>query len=234
MYNSEYDTNYVSGLTFNKFLAKAFGVMALGVLLTAVVAYFALPFLIQAILRFGSMTIWLVYLAQIGVTFFFGARLFKMSKTTAYVCFFAYCALTGITFSTLPLYYDGGTIALALFMTAVMFACMAIIGLTTKTDFTKMGPYLTVGLLAIMVLTLVNALFLHSSTTALMIDYAVVIIFLIMIAFDMQVLRDMYSQISYDGDLATKVAVYGAFSIYLDFINIFIRILSILGRSSDD
>ncbi len=233
MYNN--DTAYVSnGLTFNRFLAKSFGVMALGIFLTAVIALVSFPLLIQIIVRFGMIGILLIYGAQLGLTFFFGSRLMTMKKATAYLCFFIYCAISGLTFSTIPLYYDGGTIALALFMTAVMFGCMAFIGLTTKMDFTKMTPYLSAGLMAIIILTLVNQLFIHSSMTALMIDYAVIIIFLVMIAHDMQMLRSIYNEISYDDTLTTKVAVYGAFSIYLDFINIFIRILSILGRSNND
>ena len=233
MYNN--NTAYVSnGLTFNRFLAKSFGVMAIGIFITAIIALFSFPLLLQIIVRFGMIGILLVYGAQIGLTFFFSSRLMTMKKSTAYLCFFIYCAISGLTFSTIPLYYDGATIGIALFMTAVMFGCMAFIGLTTKMDFTRMTPYLAVGLMAIIILTLVNQLFIHSSTTALMIDYAVIIIFLVMIAHDMQILRSLYSQISYDESMTTKVAVYGAFSIYLDFINIFIRILSILGRSNND
>ncbi len=230
MYN---DTTYTNNMTFTRFMGKSFGIMFLGLLVTALVAAFSFPLLLN-ILRMGFLGLFLIYGLELGVAIYFQARLMKMSKGAAYICYFVYCITTGLTFSTLPLYYEGGTIFMALFITAAMFGCMAIIGHTSNIDFTKAGPYLTMGLIAILVMSLINALFLHSSTTALFIDYAVIIIFLVMIAFDMQNLRRLYSASSYDSELQSKLAIFGAFSIYLDFLNIFLRVLSILGRNSDN
>ncbi len=219
-------------MTFNQFLTKSFGVMFTGILLTAITALFGLPILLSFIQSF--IGVFLIYGINIGIAFYFSSRLMTMSKTTAYICFYLYCFVTGLTFSTLPLYYDGGTLAVALFMTAGMFACMAIIGHTSKVDFTKFTPYLFVGLIACIGMTFINAIFLHSSGVELMLDYAVIIIFLIMIAYDMQTLRHIHESAYYDNEVQNKLAIYGAFSLYLDFINIFIRVLSILGRSNDN
>ena len=232
MYDYDYNQHIVDGANFNTFMTKSFGVMFLGILLTAFTAYFGTPILIM-FLQFGTLGLLLIYVLQIGVTLFFARRLMSMSKTTAYICFYAYSFLTGVTFSTIPLYYGGTTLGIALFITAGMFGSMAIIGKTSNVDFTKFGPYLTMGLIGIIIMSVINLFFIQSSMADLFIDYAVIAIFLFMVAFDMQNLRNMHHQTSSDPELNGKMAIFGAFSLYLDFINIFIRVLSIMGRSRD-
>lgn len=233
MYDHDYNQHVVEGVSFNSFMTQSFGVMFLGILLTAITAYFGTPILMM-FLQFGILGLIAIYVLQIGVTFYFSSRLMNMSKTAAYICFYVYSFLTGVTFSTIPLYYGGTTLGVALFITAGMFGSMAIIGHTSKVDFTKFGPYLFMGLFGIIVMSIVNVLFIHSSATDLFIDYAVIIIFLFMIAFDMQNLKRMHHMTSTDHTLSEKMAIYGAFSLYLDFINIFLRVLSIMGRSRDN
>lgn len=231
---NNFENTYTNGLSFNKFLTKSFMVMFIGLLITGVVAFVSFPFLMTIISKLGFLSVILLCVLQFGLTFYFNSRLSTVSKASAYACFFLYSAITGLTFSSITYVYDGKTIALAFFMTAVMFGCMAIIGNRADVDFTKFGPYLVSGLIAILLMTLINGLFFHSSGLDLLIDYAVIIIFLVMIAYDMQRLRSIYVSTSYDSELSDKFAIYGAFTIYLDFINIFVRILSILGRRNDD
>ncbi len=233
MYDHDFDQHAYSGVSFNTFMTQSFGVMFLGVLLTAITAYFGTPIL-RIFLQLGASGLMLIYFIQLGVTFYFSSRLMKMSKTTAYVCFYIYSFLTGITLSTIPLYYGGETLGISLFITAGMFGCMAIIGHTSKVDFTKFAPYMVMGLFGIIIMTLVNGLFIQSSGTSLLIDYAVIVIFLFMIAFDMQNLKRMHLMTNSDPTLAEKMAIFGAFQLYLDFINIFLRVLSITGRSRDN
>ena len=134
----------------------------------------------------------------------------------------------------LPMVYDGPTLAIAFCSTAVVFACMAIIGHTTKMDLTKFAPYLFAGLIAILVTTLLNNLFFRSEGLYLGINYLGIIIFLGLIAYDMQNLRRIYLSGLNDYELSAKISIYGAFELYLDFINLFIRILSLMSRSNDN
>lgn len=226
------ETTYQTADTFNQFLTKTFTIMTMGLLLTAGVAYFIAAFMPQIVYSYG-MTMFVI-IAQLGVCFYFSARFMNMSVGAARICFIAYSVLTGITFSFIPLIYDGGTLALAFTMTAVVFASMAIIGHTTSMDLSKFGPYFFAGLIAIIVTTLLNVLFFRSESIDLMLNYAGIIIFLGLIAFDMQNLRKIYLSGLNSGDMGAKLAIFGALQLYLDFINLFIRILAIFGRHSDN
>lgn len=218
--------------TFNQFLTKTFTTMTIGLVISALTAFFIAYFMPGLALSFGVFLV--VAVLQLVVSGYFGARLFKMSVSTARLCFVAYSVLTGITFSILPMVYDGPTLAIAFCSTAVVFACMAIIGHTTKMDLTKFAPYLFAGLIAILVTTLLNNLFFRSEGLYLGINYLGIIIFLGLIAYDMQNLRRIYLSGLNDYELSTKISIYGAFELYLDFINLFIRILSLMSRSNDN
>ena len=111
---------------------------------------------------------------------------------------------------------------------------MAVIGYTTNTDLSKFGSYFVVGLFAIIIATVINGLFIHSAGIDMFITYGAIIVFLGLVAYDMQKLRTFYASSIYDDEMSTKMALFGAFELYLDFINLFIYILRIFGRRNND
>jgi len=151
--------------------------------------------------------------------------------------FFVYAGLNGLTLSSIFMYYDFGTIALAFGVAAIVFVLMSIIGLVTKQDLTKWGPILFFGLIGIIIATLVN-MFLRSSALDLIISYLGVLLFMGLIVFDTKYIKDMTAKtVSADGDAGavssnalSKLSVLGALKLYLDFINLFLFLLRIFGR----
>ena len=147
--------------------------------------------------------------------------------------FFAYAALNGVTLSSILLAYDLGVVTMAFGVTAVVFTLLTIVGLTTKQDLTKWGPILFFGLIGIILATLVN-MFLRSSTLDLIITYLGIIIFLALIVYDTKYIKKMtYAAAAQQGDLQAvigRISVLGALKLYLDFINLFLYILRLLGR----
>ncbi|MDO4198516.1 MAG: Bax inhibitor-1/YccA family protein [Erysipelotrichaceae bacterium] len=170
---------------------------------------------------------------ELVVAGFFGMRLMKMSKTTAWICYVLYSALTGFTLSSIFFAYSMSSITSAFASTVVLFVCMAIIGKTTKVDLTKFSGILFAGLIALIISSLLNAFLFRSTMFEFIISFVGIVLFLGLVAFDIQKLRDFYTMAS-DGDTAEKLMVYGAFQLYLDFINLFIRILSIFGSKDND
>lgn len=218
--------------TFNDFLNSTFGYMFLGLVITAVTAFFGYGIFGRLATSFSGMLI--LGIIQIGISIYFSSRLFSMEVGAARFCFLIYSFVTGITLSYLPYVYGGGTLAIAVIMTAVAFGSMAIIGHTTHVDMSRVQPYLMAGLIAIIVTTLLNMLLFRSFGLDALLNYAGIIIFLGIIAYDMQNLRQLYNGSAYDDNLRNKLAIYGAFSLYLDFINIFLRVLEIVARNRDD
>lgn len=224
------DSDYVS---FRDFLNSTFGAVALGLLASGAVAYLfqlALPYLQQL---FGPAIYYLSLVAAIGelaVALYFSAALFKMSGERATFCYGLYCFLTGLSLSFLIGSYTSASVIMAFLTTAVLFGCMAIIGNTTKVDLTRFGSLFMVGLTGIIVVTLLNSFFFHSSMLDLLLTYVSIIIFLGLIAFDVQRLQSIYHHCLYDREVAGKMMVFGAFQLYLDFINLFIRILQLFGN----
>ena len=219
-------------LTFNAFLTKIFSTVFLGLVISAAVAYGTYLLVLNNPLFFSRISLFIL-LAQVGIAIFFSVRLAKMSKNTAWLCYILYSLTMGFTFGTLPLIYDGGSIFFAVVMTAVLFASMSFIGHTTKIDLSKFSSIFMIGLVMILVVSIVN-MFIGSRGIDMFINYAGVILFLGIIAWDMQKMRDLYLAANQDSELGAKIVVVGAFELYLDFINLFIRILSIFGRSNDN
>jgi len=147
--------------------------------------------------------------------------------------FFLYAGLMGITMSTIFIVYDIGTVTMAFGVTAIVFVLMSVIGLVTKQDLTKWGPILFFGLIGLIIATLVN-MFLRSSTLDLIITYAGILLFMGLIVFDTKYIKQMtYQAASQVGDVSAvvgKISIMGALKLYLDFINLFLFILRLLGR----
>ncbi len=212
-----------------KFFLKVFGYMFLGLLTTALVAFGLLfaPFEFVQQLYSG-------YIIIIGLEFVFvwilSSKALTLSPMVARVLFLVYAAMNGLMVMLLTLAYGAGTIILAFFISCLFFGIMALIGAITKSDLTKAGPMLMAGLISVLVLTFIN-MFLQFAIFDFILCIVGLVIFLALTAYDINKLKKVYySTVERRPELSNNIAVYGALSLYLDFINIFIRLVQILGR----
>ncbi|MBK6324750.1 MAG: Bax inhibitor-1/YccA family protein [Chloroflexi bacterium] len=220
--------------TFNAVMARVYLWMTLGLVVTTAVSFYVVTQPAVMNFVFGSFWVLMVlFIAQIALVIALVRSLNKLSTGAALAMFFAYAALNGVTLSSILLAYDLGVVTMAFGVTAVVFTLLTIVGLTTKQDLTKWGPILFFGLIGIILATLVN-MFLRSSTLDLIITYLGIIIFLALIVYDTKYIKKMtYAAAAQQGDLQAvigRISVLGALKLYLDFINLFLYILRLLGR----
>jgi hypothetical protein len=212
------------------FLTRTFLWMTLGLLTTAVVAFVVAtsPTMLQFI--YGTpLVIWGLFIGQIVLVIALSVAVHKLSPVIATLIFFGYAALTGVTFSSLLLIYTPSSIASTFVVTAGMFGILTIIGMSTKVDLTAIGTLAIIGLVGVILMSLVN-LFLQSETLYWIISILGVIIFVILIARDTQRLKQMATQVEPNSEQGQRASIMGALTLYLDFINLFIFLLRILGR----
>ena len=210
----------------SKIYSKVFMWLFIGLAITFIGGY-ALSLneaIYQPLLKVGIIPIIVVELV-IAIGMGFGIQ--KMSPLVAKICYIVFCITTGITFSSIFIEYKLESIMLVFLITAFIFAALAVIGFVTKKDISRFGPILLVTLLASIVLGIVN-IFLHNSMLELGLSILMLLIFMGYVIYDMKVVRNMIDTMDED-----KVAVYGAFQLYLDFINIFIRLLEFFGKKND-
>ena len=210
----------------NKVYLKMFGWLFVGLLITFISGY-ALSLnemILASVLSIGIIPIIIVELV---VAVLMGFRIQKMKPLTAKICYILYSIVTGITFSTIFLTFEMSSIIMVFLITALAFGLLAAYGYFTKRDVTKMGNMLFVALLAIIIISIIN-IFLRNSSIELGISIISVIIFMGYVIYDMNNIKYLLSSLDDD-----KAAVYGAFQLYLDFINIFIRLLELFGKRDD-
>lgn len=203
--------------------------MAAGLGITGVVAYtvFNTGFAYQLI-RSGMM--FPLLLVEIALVFILSRNIMKFKATTGIGLFFLYSGLNGLTLSTIFLAYTLSSIANTFFITALLFAVMALYGMTTKRDLTKMGTYLIMGLIGIIIASVIN-FFLRSSSFDYIISFIGVIIFTGLTAYDVQKFTRISQEMGNpNGEIGVKVSIIGALNLYLDFINLFLFLLRFLGR----
>lgn len=164
---------------------------------------------------------------EFAVAIFFSLRLHKMSKTTAVICYLLYSFITGISLSGIFIIYKMSSIIFVFLVAALLFLVFAVIGKITKVDLSKIGTFLFMGLLAVIILSIINV-FLGISGLAFIILIVSILIFLGYIAYDMKCIPNLVSMVGIE-----KAAVFGAFQLYLDFINLFIDLLRLFGKSDD-
>ena len=172
--------------------------------------------------------VWILFIAQIGLVIWLSARVMKMSMASATMLFIAYSVLTGVTLSSIFLVYSLGTIATTFFVTAGTFFVMSLVGYTTRMDLSRVGNVLYMMLIGLIIATVVN-LFVASSTLYWITTYAGVVIFVGLIAWDTQKLRTLFVQYGTADEGGQRLALLGALTLYLDFINLFLFLLRILG-----
>ena len=223
------------------YMLKVYNYMTTGLLLTGLVAYFFGKASIVTgemgqivgvtsigALLFGSPLKWVVMLAPLGFVFYLSAKINKMSVSSAQITFWVFSAIMGLSLASIFIVYTQASIARVFFISSGTFAAMSLYGYTTKKDLTKLGGFLFMGLIGIIIASLVN-LFFQSSALHFAISVIGVLVFVGLTAYDTQSIKNMY----YAGDsesVGGKKALMGALRLYLDFINLFIMLLRLFGQ----
>lgn len=212
----------------NKIIPKVFMWMFVGLLITFGVGAFVTANENMAYNIFSTNLYLFLIIAQFVVVIWLSARIQKMKEGTATILFLLYSALTGLTFSSIFISFELQSILLVFGVTALLFAIFACIGYFTKIDLTKFGTFLFMMLLGLIIVSIVN-LFLNSTGLDFILCWIGVIIFVGYIAYDIQKIKLLASTIENEH----KVAIIGALELYLDFINLFLRLLQLFGRNND-
>ena len=222
------------------YMLRVYNYMAAAVALTGVVAYATFNAAvvtdasgkITALTPFGQ-TIFsgplsiVLLLGTLGLVFFISFRINRLQYTTALTLFMVYAALLGVTLSSIFLAYTGASITRVFFISAASFGALSLYGYTTQRDLSAMGSFLIMGLFGIIIASLVN-IFLKSSGLDWAISVIGVGVFAGLTAYDTQRIKEMYDSMDDDGSMGRK-AVMGALSLYLDFINLFLMLLRLVG-----
>jgi len=236
-YNNEYRTVNVIPeelkVAQSKYMSKVYGWMAFALAITGIVSFLVAssPQLVNLIVMNRILFMVLLF-GELGLVFWLSARFHKMSYTTAMTGFIAYSVLNGLTLSFIFLAYTMSSIASTFFITAGTFAIMSIYGYFTKTDLTNIGKVLMMLLVGLILATVVN-IFMKSPTLYWITTYAGVAIFVGLIAYDTQKIKNYFLQIGGDENMIKKIAIIGALNLYLDFINLFMFLLRLFGGSRD-
>jgi FtsH-binding integral membrane protein len=216
----------------NDFIRSVYNWMAIGLALTGFVAFYVAsnPTLLNLIYRNQILFFGLI-IAELGLVFWISARIQRMQASTATALFVLYSALNGATLSFIFIFYTRASIASTFFVCAATFIACSIYGWTTKRDLTSLGGFLMMGLIGIIIASLVN-IFIRSSAMHMIISYIGVLVFVGLTAYDTQSLKAM--AVSQPADVGAsairKGAILGALKLYLDFINLFLMLLRILGN----
>ena len=214
-------------LGLRSFMLRVFNTMAGGLALTGVVAYAAASSGLYARIA-GTPLLWLVMLAPFGLALLLGFRVNRMSAVAAQASFWAYAALMGLSLAGIFLVYTGDSIARVFFISAGTFAATAAWGYTTSTDLSRFGSFLVMGLIGVVLASLVN-LFVGSSALQFAVSVIGVVVFTGLTAWDTQRLKAMYLE----SDGAGNLAILGALMLYLDFVNLFVSLLQLVGVRRD-
>ena len=215
------------------FMSQVYLWMALGLTITGVVAWgMALnPSAVVSLTRNAFLFI-LIMIAQLGIVFWLSAAIGKISAMTATIGFSIYATLNGIIFSTLFLVYTGASLGSVFLVTAGTFAIVSIYGYTTRKDLTSVGSFLFMALIGLILASVVN-IFLRSTAFDLVLSYIGIFIFIGLTAYDTQQLKRIHEQGFGAGEMLQKMSLIGALRLYLDFINLFLLLLRVMGRRRD-
>ncbi len=209
-------------------MLRVFNYMGLGLVVTGLVAFVVgnTPALYVPI--FNSPVKWVVMLAPLGFVLFFSFRIHAMSAGAAQMTFWAFCAVMGLSLSSVFLVFTGASIANTFFIAAAMFGATSLYGYTTKRDLTKMGSLLMMGLIGVIIASIANY-FIGSSALQFAVSVIGIIVFVGLTAWDTQTIKEQYAE-NFSAESQQKMAVFGALSLYLNFVNIFQLLLNFTGE----
>ena len=211
------------------YMLSVYNYMASGVLLTGIVALgLAMTGVAQSLWYGGGILRWVVIFAPLIMVMIMGFRAQRMSTGAMQAFFWAFAAVMGVSMSVIPLVYDGTSIAQCFFATAVAFLSLSLWGYTTKRDLSGFGTFLIMGVVGLFVVMLGN-LFIRSDALSMVISVVGVFLFAGLTAYDTQKIKSTYAYVA-GTDMIGKAAILGALTLYLDFINMFQFLLSLLGN----
>jgi FtsH-binding integral membrane protein len=210
-------------------MLRVYGYVATGLAITGLVAYVvsSTPAIYEPI--FSTPLQWVVILSPLVFVLFLTFKIDAISAPAAQATFWAFCAALGISMASLFLLFTGTSIARTFFITAGMFGAMSLYGYTTKTDLTKFGSFLIMGLIGVLIAAVVN-IFLGSSILQLAISLVGIVVFLGLTAYDTQNIKARYEKHGAT-EANQKLAVLGALSLFLNFVNLFQLLLSFTGQT---
>ncbi|WP_394272487.1 Bax inhibitor-1/YccA family protein [Butyricicoccus sp.] len=226
--NSSYDpqTFQVRSDSISSYTAKTFGWMFLG-LMTTFAASLAIYFTGAIYYLYSGILPFVLLIAELGVVIYLSARLNKMSIGMARGLFFAYALLNAVTFSSIFAIYSASSLVFVFGMTALYFGVMALYGMVTKTDLSRVRPVLLFGLIALLVLALLSVFIPGMETGMCLIG---VVIFVAFTAYDTQMIRRNYMAFQGNPELLQKASIISALQLYLDFINLFVYLIRLFGK----
>ena len=211
----------------SKIFSKVYTWLGVGLLLSFGIGY-SLSVnepLLLSVLSFG---IWPIIIIELAIAFIMGFRIQKMNPITTKICYIIYCVTTGVTLSSIFIVYKMSSIIMIFAITAIIFGLLAVYGAVTKKDLTKIGTVMFIALIGLIVGELLNFLIFKSTGMEMILCGLGVFIFVFYIIYDTQKIKHLLPYLGED-----KAAVYGAFQLYLDFINLFLDLLRIFGKSKD-
>lgn len=215
---------------FPVLMRKVYVWMALALLITGMTAYYVAtsPVLMNAILT-NKVLFWGLFIAEFALVAGVSAAINRLSLLTATLMFLLYSVINGATLSIIFLVFQLSSIATVFFITAGTFGIMALIGYTTKKDLSSMGRILFMALIGLVIATVVN-IFIKSDGMTMILSYIGVLVFVGLTAYDSQKIKQMLRQATDVDEGTKKIALLGALSLYLDFVNLFLYLLRIFGR----
>ena len=209
----------------NNLLTKVFRWFGLGLLVTFITAYFTSTNITMLSLIFGTPAYIIIMISEIVVAIFLTTRIRKMESTLTKVLYIGYSILTGLTFSSIFIVYEMTSIIFIFLATSIIFLVFSIIGKNTKINLSKLGTYLFIALLSIVILEVIN-IFIMNNTLDMLLCSIGIIVFTFYVSYDVNRIFNYF-------DDTDNMAIVGAFQLYLDFINIFIKLLRLLGKNRD-
>lgn len=226
--------DFAMSTAFPALMRKVFVWMTLALAITGLTAYgVATSPAILSLIFSSKVTFFGLIIAEFALVFAISGAINRLSLSTATMLFILYSVINGATLSSIFFAFSVATISKVFFITAGTFGAMALVGYTTKTDLTSMGKLLFMALLGIIIASVVN-IFVASSGLDLILSYVGVLVFVGLTAYDTQKIKQMCQAAPDAGESAQKLALIGALSLYLDFINLFLYLLRIFGGSNKD
>ena len=229
-YNQVEERAQSSTLAFPAFMSKVYLWMTLALVVTGMTAYYvaSTPAILYAIVS-NQIAFWGLFIGELVLVFVLSSRIMSLSFVTASLMFVIYSIMNGVFFSFILLAYTEQSIATTFLITAGTFGAMSLFGFVTKRDLSTMGRILFMLLIGLLIATVVN-IFMKAEGLTLILNYAGVVIFVGLTAYDTQSIKQMLQEHG-DKEGAEKIALLGSLSLYLDFINLFIYLLRFFGES---
>ena len=227
-YNN-YDRGYAEpSMNASDYMTRTYRWMASGLLITFAMAYITAT---TSLIYLVDSLYFVLTIAELALVFVLSSRVQNMSVDAARATFFGYALLNGMVLSYYFIVFSVGTLVMAFLATAVYFGLMAVYGTTTHKDLTGWGPRLMMGLVALIVTSLIGMLFGFGFGSSVLYCGIGLVLFMLLTAYDTQKLQQMYAYYAGDPELAEKASIYGALTLYLDFINIFLYVVRLLGNN---